>query len=424
MKLVDKIVFILLFGLLLFVSLNRHSRHPRFDYHSQIYADKAGYQVYLPATFYYDWDASQMPAGIDSLVGSGFSIIDNKVHTKYPVGVAVMQLPFFALAAAIDNMHGEQGYLGYTENQHLALNWSTTVYGTLALLLIFLTTVQQWKLARGQAYLLVLLLLGCSNLLYYLTRDAGMAHAYLLFCYALVIYLYYRFLATRSWMVLAGVVAISLLALSMRHINGLFFAIAGVYFLLTYRTQLNKVARSTWATGGGVGVILGCVPFVLQLLYNQYAYGSFGATGYANESFSNWDNIQFLELWFAPNNGVLLYAPILLIALYGSVKYRKENCHLLWFSGLFLLISLVYGAWWSPTLGCGFGHRGFTEFFAFFALPMALVMKHWTKKTEQIVWIIGFLVTAVLFSAQWSFDGCWYGDGPWDWAELAGWIIR
>jgi hypothetical protein len=114
MKLVDKIVFILLFGLLLFVSLNRHSRHPRFDYHSQIYADKAGYQVYLPATFYYDWDASQMPAGIDSLVGSGFSIIDNKVHTKYPVGVAVMQLPFFALAAAIDNMHGEQGYLGYT----------------------------------------------------------------------------------------------------------------------------------------------------------------------------------------------------------------------------------------------------------------------------------------------------------------------
>ena len=223
MKLFDKIVFLLLFGLLLFISLNRHSRHPRFDYHSQIYSDKAGYQVYLPATFYYDWDASQMPVGIDSLVGSGFSSIDNKIRTKYPLGVAVFQLPFFALASVLDYVNDEQMYLGYTENQHLALNWSTTVYGAIALMLVFLIAVQQWNLARGQAYLLVLLLLGCSNLLYYLTRDAGMAHAYLLFSYALIMYLYYRFLATRSWMVLAGVFAISLLALGVRYINVFFF---------------------------------------------------------------------------------------------------------------------------------------------------------------------------------------------------------
>jgi hypothetical protein len=422
MKLVDNIVFVLLFGLLLFVSLNRHSRHPRFNYHSQIYSDKAGYQVYLPATFYYEWDAAQMPVEIDSLVGSGFSCKDNKIRTKYPIGVAVMQLPFFTLAAAIDYVQGEHVYLGFTENQHLALNWSTTVYGTLALLLIFLIAVQQWNLTRAQAYLLVFLLFGCSNLLYYLTRDAGMAHAYLLFCYSLIIYLYYRFLASKSWMVLAGVVAISLLALSIRHINGLFFAVVGIYFLLTYRYRLNEVTRNTWAKGVGIGSIIGCPPVILQLLYNQYAFGSSGATGYANESFSNWDNIKLLELWFAPNNGALLYAPIMLIALYGIVKYRKQNRHLLWFLVLFLLISVVYGAWWSPTLGCGFGHRGFIEFFVFFSLPMSRVIRHWTEKKQRVAWAIGLVVATILFSAQWSFDGCWYGEGPWDWAELAGLI--
>ena len=127
-------------------------------------------------------------------------------------------------------------------------------------------------------------------------------------------------------------------------------------------------------------------------------------------------------LWFAPNNGVLLYAPILLIALYGSVKYRKENRHLLWFLVLFLLISVVYGAWWSPSLGCGFGHRGFIEFFVFFSLPMSRVIRHWTEKKQRVAWAIGLVVATILFSAQWSFDGCWYGEGPWDWAELAGLI--
>ena len=160
MKLGDKILFILLFGLILFVSLNRHSRHPKFDYHSQIFSDKAGYHVFLPATVYYAWDAEQMPRNIDSLTGLGFMIVKNKIVTKYPVGVALLHAPFFAIAAGVDCMIGEQESLGYTETQHLALNWSTAVYGTLALLLIFLMAVQHWSLNRRQAWLLIFLVAG------------------------------------------------------------------------------------------------------------------------------------------------------------------------------------------------------------------------------------------------------------------------
>ncbi|HAV25632.1 MAG TPA: hypothetical protein DCX01_05600 [Bacteroidetes bacterium] len=65
LKIRDKIVFGLLFLFLLFVSLNRHSKHPAFEYHSEIFTDKAGYHVYLPAFFYYDMNGQKMPEDID-----------------------------------------------------------------------------------------------------------------------------------------------------------------------------------------------------------------------------------------------------------------------------------------------------------------------------------------------------------------------
>jgi hypothetical protein len=417
-KLGDKILFILLFGMILFVSVNRHSRHPKFDYHSQIFSDKAGYHVFLPATVYYAWNAELMPHNIDSLTGLGFRIEKNKIVTKYPLGVAILHAPFFAIAAGIDYGIGEQEYLGYTETQHLALNWSTAIYGTFALLLIFLMAVQQWSLNRRQAWLLVFLVAGCSNLFYYLTRDAGMAHAYLLFCYSLIVYLFYTFLASKSWITLASIIMLSLLALSARYINGVFLLVALLYFILKYKNELANVSKSTWQKGLVVGVILGIIPLILQLCYNLYAFESIGTSGYAAESFSNWNTIKLIELWFAPNNGVFIYAPVLVIALYGVWRNRGKDTTLWLFAVLFILISVVYGAWWSPTLGCGFGHRGYTEFFVFFSLPVALVIRSWSARQQNLAWILGLIVAVSLFSAQWTFDGCWHGDGPWDWVEF------
>ena len=418
MNRVDKIVFTLLFGLLLFVSLNRHSRHPRFEYHSQIFSDKAGYHVYLPAYFYYDMDGRNMPAALDSLVGRGFQLDRDKIITKYPIGVAILHAPFFGIAAALDGIQGEAEYLGYTHNQHLALNWSTAVYGTLGLLMIFLLAVREWQLSRSRAYLLVVMLLGCSNLLYYLTRDAGMSHGYLFFCYALILTLWYRFKHFQSWYALAAIIALSLLAISMRHINSVFFVVGMGYFIAEAKSQLKLINTSLWAKGVGVGLLIGSVPLILQAMYNRYAYGSAFSSGYSEESFINVLHPRLLEFWLAPNNGVLLYAPILLLALYGIARHSMYNRNVLFFAALFVLPSIIYASWWSPTLGCGFGHRGFTELLAFFSFPISLGLRDYNLSRIKFTWFVAIMVTCVLFVAQWNFDGCWYGNGAWDWNEL------
>jgi hypothetical protein len=217
---------------------------------------------------------------------------------------------------------------------------------------------------------------------------------------------------------LATIIGASLLAISARHINVIFFVFPVLYFLHEGRSIWKTISRATWIKGLSFGFVFGSLFLGLQLIYNQYAFGSFLATGYAEESFSNWNNIKLIELWFAPNNGVFIFSPVIALSLYSVWKFRNEEKSLWSFAALFFALSIVYAAWWSPTLGCGFGHRGFSEFLVFFSLPLALILKSWPLNQIRLTWVLGVFFMILLFSAQWTFDGCWYGADAWDWSEL------
>jgi len=49
-----------------FLTLNRHSRTGIQNYHSEIWADKAGYYIYLPSFFIYNFDGKKLPKIIDN----------------------------------------------------------------------------------------------------------------------------------------------------------------------------------------------------------------------------------------------------------------------------------------------------------------------------------------------------------------------
>ena len=421
MKQVDKIIFILLFGALLFVSLNRHAHHPRFEYHSQIFTDKAGYHVYLPDYFYYDMDGQQMPEQVDLKTGTGFRIEKDKIATKYPIGVALFELPFFGAAALYDYMQGDVDFAGYTPAHHHAVNFSGFFYGTLGLLLLFLTAVRFWKLSRAKAYLLLLAVLGCSNLLYYITRDPGMSHLYSFTVFAALQYLLFYVVENQKLnnkQVVLLLVLCSLIVV-LRPLNALFILFPLAYILYSYRKRIKPVLQFSVIKGLILGVVLAAIPLMLQMVYNQYAFGGLFADSYANESFSRWGKLNLHTLWFGANNGVFVYIPILFLLFYWVYKNLKEGAYSsLLYLGYFLMISILYAAWWSPTLGCGFGHRGFTEHLAFFAFPFSAVLQKWDKKQLTKAWIAASIVFVLLFLAQYNFDDCWRGDGAWDWSEF------
>ena len=102
-QLLNVILFVLMSGVLIFLTFNRHSKSGYYNYHSELWADKAGYYVYLPASLKYNFKANDFPDSIDMKVGYGFKLDleENKVLTKYTYGVAFLQSFFYLLADSL-----------------------------------------------------------------------------------------------------------------------------------------------------------------------------------------------------------------------------------------------------------------------------------------------------------------------------------
>ena len=167
---------ILLAGILLFLTFNRHSRSGIQTYHSEIWGDKAGYYVYLPAAFLYSFDAARFPQEIDSLTGNGFQLDreDHRVLTKYTCGVAVMMTPFFLTTHAIASLFNALND-GFSAPYHRMIDVAAIFYLMAGFLLwyhvlrryftqtVAILTIATLFLGTGLYYYAIDEILGCKS---------------------------------------------------------------------------------------------------------------------------------------------------------------------------------------------------------------------------------------------------------------------
>ena len=155
-----------------------------------------------------------------------------------------------------------------------------------------------------------------------------------------------------------------------------------------------------------------------QLYYWKKTFGSAMAYSYGNESFSNWKHPYLLETWFSPNNGLFLYAPVLILSFIGIAILIRNNVKFGYFLlFLFLFLSYVFASWWNWWFGCSFGARSFVEFYVLLSIPLALAIENaWKKKfTKYAVLIFVAACIFINFDIDYYYDGCFYGS-TWDWA--------
>ena len=111
-----QLLFLLLFALLAGLALSYNSRKEYGDYRGTIYGDKGGYYSFLPFFITYGGNADALPDSARKMTGYGYSIEEGKLITKYPVGVALMEAPFFLLAEVqnqlSDQNHAENAFAG------------------------------------------------------------------------------------------------------------------------------------------------------------------------------------------------------------------------------------------------------------------------------------------------------------------------
>ena len=408
-----------MYGILIFLTLNKHNRHEDFNYHSEIWADKAGYYVYLPATFKYGFDASKFPKSIDSNTGNGFLLNTetNTVQTKYTYGVSLMQLPFF-LIAEISSVLTDQPSDGFSPINHLVINFAAISYFLLGLILLFHVLRNTYNNRVG-IWVLASVFLG-TNLYYYVVSATGMSHVYSFFLFSWFLYLLQKtnFLTqktTKKNLFVFGLV--SGLIILTRPSNIIFL----VSFLFVFAQNMDTVKDRIKTILNPIillPILVGvAVIFIPQFIYWKFAFGTWLRYSYQDEGF-NWLSPYFLSVWFSPNNGLFLYGSLYLLVVAALFYSAFQNMVNWFYLVMFFGVSYITASWWIWDFGCSYGSRNFVEYLALFAIPLGsfyLYIGNKSNLAKAGIFIIGLAMVVLNFILVYAFDDCYFGEGNWDW---------
>ena len=405
-------ILFLFFGSTVFLTLNRHSKSGIQNYHSEIWADKAGYYIYLPSLFIYNFQAELLPSDIDLKTGNGFSIKDGKIKTKYTYGVALMQSPFFITC------HYFSKYFGYKDDgfsllYHKSIDITAVIYSFFSFIFLYLFLIRFLN-KKVSIFTLICIYLG-SSIFYYSIFDTGMSHIYSFFLFTCFIYLgpfVSKHNQNKIFFLLFGLI-IGLIIV-VRPINIIFLPVFFIFNPHKFSDIKNNITNFTLVA---VSTLIVIIP---QLIYWKYSYGSYFHYSYGDEGFSNFFNPKLLQLWFSTNNGLFIYNPLIVLVLIGLFYFSKvaRNKSLL-ISIYFFIISFIFSAWHDWSYGCSYGCRPYVEYYSILALPFGfLIDKLYTKFFFKPV-LVFLIIIFIIYNQKliFSYDGCWY-TGIWDWSEL------
>lgn len=406
--------FVLFIGLNLFLSMNKHSRNARYNYHDELWADRAGYFIYLPATFKYGWNVDMAPVGLDTLTGNGFRYdrSSNVIRTKYTSGVALLLAPIYLTCHAIGRILGWSDS-GYGDIDHIVVDLGAAIYLAIGLALTYRCV--RPRLSRSWTMLLLLLVYAGSNLFYYTVADPGMSHVYSFFLFATILYQASGSAprSTRSWhwLLLGGTIGLAILV---RPTNVL-FVLATTFALGPLGGEIPSTA---WLAPRKIilMVIGGVLIWVPQLIYWKYAWGSYVTWSYGEESFTNILSPKIGLFLFSTNNGLVPYAPVFALVFTGLWTLWKEDRRAsLAISATLAMVILSGASWWVWHFGCGFGSRTLVEYSALTVIPLASLFRN-TNSYKASALLICTVIILVLHQLKmvYSYGDCWF-HGDWNW---------
>lgn len=409
-------------SLLIFLCFNLNSKNTFSDYKAQtnyknpIWADAAGYYVYLPSTFIYGWEANALPRDWPDQLGNGFKYDEaGKLQTKYPVGVALLESPFFLLAHSWAWINGNAD--GYSYEYHIGVWVAGFFY--LILGLFFLKEYLAKRYDMKSVLLTLFFILTGTNLYYYGLNSSGMSHVYSFFLFAVVLWLSDKIIEKKLpkhfilFSFLAGLV-LMVRPTGILYLVFLMFLVPNLVKNLLFKPFQRPLVTLLM-------LIAFALPIMPQLIYWKYLTGHFLHYSYGGEVF-NLLSPEIAKFWFSTNNGLFIYAPILIFSLLGMVfMLRKNRTQGLKFILFFVVVSYIFSAWWCWWYGCSYGSRNFVEYLVPLSIPFCLFVQRTftTRFTSMKYFLISLGAFFVFINLKiiYKYDDCFYRSNSelWDW---------
>jgi hypothetical protein len=334
--------------------------------------DVHSYYAYLPAVFIYDDIRLEKS---DYRFNGGLYLFwpsvapnGNKV-IKTTMGVAVLYSPFF-FAAHLYAKVFDRPANGWSVPYKVGLLAAGLCY-----FLLGCWFVRALLLKAGHSDLqtsITMILVGAgTNLFCYATQSGSMSHVHSFFLIAWFLWEVQRWERepTRRRGLLLGLL-IGLITL-VRPVNVL---IVVVFALLNVTDLRSLCQRVLFFVGHWPQVLLmaaaALLVWVPQLVYWKMITGSLFFNPYIGEGF-HFDDPHILDGLFSFRKGWLLYTPVMVFALIGTVlmtMMKTWRTAIVVFMGLFLYTTFSWWCWW---YGGSFGQRSLVDIYALLSLPLA-----------------------------------------------------
>lgn len=424
-KLFGRIVWMLVLVSITLLVVKQHQHTGYFNWRSKLWADQAGYYVYLPSLFIYGFDGNRMPDDIVEKTGEGFKIDQNgKIITRYSAGVAILQAPFFLIIHSLSGITGK-AQDGFSDLYHLVSSLAAIFYAFIGIILLYYFLCGYFP-KRVVIPTLMALFFG-TNLLYYTIDATGMSHIYSFFLFCALLRasdLYFNSPAcsrrkSATFIVLAFTSALIVLVRPTNLVFVILVFLLGNDSLQSLKLKLKQVFTLVRI---GKAAVAFAIVFLPQMIYWKYSSGSFITDSYAGYGFSNLASPQIVKFLFSPNNGLFLYNPLYIlicIALIVMIRHKQPDGY--YIAVAFIGLIYLFSSWFLFSFGCGFGSRNFVEYTAIFALPLGFILHkviYWKKLQKAAIGMCLILCVAVNLKLTFAYDKCFIGT-DWDFREYA-----
>jgi hypothetical protein len=285
--------------------------------------------------------------------------------TVHPIGIAVLQLPFFLVALLYTKLIGIDSD-GFSAPFQMSIAFAGLTYALLGL--FFLRKLFQVRgITDGITATIILLIYFGTNLMHYTLSEPGMSHVYSFFL--LTAFLFFsarlvRFQVDKDIWKCAALLGLILLARpnNVFIVASIFFWMSSVQQTKTFFSWLFK-RKSFYG-----GLLLAASILFLQSLVWYQQTGSFLHNTYKRDGFY-WMHPHFMEMLFGFDGGFFIYTPLCLLFLSGLlVAFKSNRFQTISTSVVLIVLFYFFSAYWAYTYFDGFGIRVLVDYYGVFGL--------------------------------------------------------